>query len=75
MPGMRIRPTELLPEGTVCGKCGGSDFRQEFDILDVWFDSGSSHLATLGRGRICPGLPICTSKAAISIAAGSRVRC
>jgi isoleucyl-tRNA synthetase len=41
-------PDELLPEGTACGKCGGKGFRQEFDILDVWFDSGSSHLATLG---------------------------
>jgi isoleucyl-tRNA synthetase len=41
-------PNELLPEGTVCGQCGGKEFRQEFDILDVWFDSGSSHLATLG---------------------------
>ncbi|MBN2321561.1 MAG: isoleucine--tRNA ligase, partial [Acidobacteria bacterium] len=43
------KPAELLPEGTVCGKCGKNDFRQEFDILDVWFDSGSSHLATLGK--------------------------
>jgi isoleucyl-tRNA synthetase len=47
-------PNELLPEGTVCGQCGGKDFRQEFDILDVWFDSGSSHLATLGTR---PDLP------------------
>ena len=47
-------PNELLPEGTVCGHCGGKDFRQEFDILDVWFDSGSSHLATLGTR---PDLP------------------
>ena len=30
-----------------CGKCGGGAFRKESDILDVWFDSGSSHLATL----------------------------
>jgi isoleucyl-tRNA synthetase len=47
-------PDELLPEGTVCSQCGGKDFRQEFDILDVWFDSGSSHLATLGTR---PDLP------------------
>jgi isoleucyl-tRNA synthetase len=47
-------PLELLPEGTVCGKCGGKDFRQEFDILDVWFDSGSSHLATLGTRKDLP---------------------
>jgi isoleucyl-tRNA synthetase len=41
-------PDELLPAGTACPRCGGRDFRREFDILDVWFDSGSSHLATLG---------------------------
>ncbi len=47
-------PLELLPEGTSCGKCGGRKFRQEFDILDVWFDSGSSHLATLGMRKDLP---------------------
>jgi len=47
-------PRELLPPGTVCGKCGGVEFRQEFDILDVWFESGSSHLAALGKR---PDLP------------------
>ena len=38
---------ELLPEGTVCAKCGAAEFSKESDILDVWFDSGSSHLAVL----------------------------
>lgn len=33
---------ELLPEGFKCPTCGGSDFTKETDILDVWFDSGSS---------------------------------
>ncbi len=47
-------PGELLPEGTRCRKCGATDFRQEFNILDVWFDSGSTHLATLGHR---PDLP------------------
>ena len=47
-------PQELLPAGTVCGKCGGKEFRQEFDILDVWFDSGSSHLAALGNRKDLP---------------------
>jgi isoleucyl-tRNA synthetase len=45
---------ELLPAGTRCRKCGGASFRKESDILDVWFDSGSSHLAVLGHE---PGLP------------------
>lgn len=39
--------SELLPAGTTCGKCGGTDFRKETDIMDVWFDSGSSHVAVL----------------------------
>ena len=33
---------ELLAAGTSCAKCGGHGFRKEMDILDVWFDSGSS---------------------------------
>jgi isoleucyl-tRNA synthetase len=39
--------SELLPEGFVCPKCNGADFRKETDILDVWFDSGSSCVAVL----------------------------
>jgi isoleucyl-tRNA synthetase len=38
---------ELMGENCVCNKCGGTNFRRENDILDVWFDSGSSHLAVL----------------------------
>ena len=34
-------------KATPVGKCGGKEFRKETDILDVWFDSGSSHLAVL----------------------------
>jgi isoleucyl-tRNA synthetase len=39
-------PEELLPPGTKC-ECGISKWRKENDILDVWFDSGSSNLAVL----------------------------
>jgi len=43
-----IRPeSELVPEGTVCPKCGDNHFRKETDIMDVWFDSGSSHYGVL----------------------------
>ena len=35
----------LLPAGAKCAHCGGTDFRKETDILDVWFDSGTSWLA------------------------------
>ncbi|MDR1204134.1 MAG: isoleucine--tRNA ligase [Peptococcaceae bacterium] len=37
----------LLPEGFRCPHCGGGAFRRETDIMDVWFDSGSSHEAVL----------------------------
>ncbi len=33
---------ELLAAGSSCAHCGGTAFRKETDILDVWFDSGSS---------------------------------
>ncbi|MGE5454504.1 MAG: isoleucine--tRNA ligase [Methylocystaceae bacterium] len=38
---------DLLPEGFKCPHCGASEFKKETDIMDVWFDSGSSHLAVL----------------------------
>ena len=39
--------SEILPAGTKCKKCGCEKFRKETDIMDVWFDSGSSHAAVL----------------------------
>ncbi len=38
---------DLLPENFTCRGCGAADFRKETDILDVWFDSGSSCVAVL----------------------------
>jgi isoleucyl-tRNA synthetase len=35
----------LLPAGATCAHCGGTAFRKETDILDVWFDSGTSWFA------------------------------
>jgi isoleucyl-tRNA synthetase len=41
------RPVEeFLPEGFAC-ECGNTTFEKEMNILDVWFDSGSSHEAVL----------------------------
>jgi isoleucyl-tRNA synthetase len=45
-------PEELLPANTKCS-CGSTKWRKENDILDVWFDSGSSHLAVL-KGKDWP---------------------
>jgi len=35
----------VIPEGFRCPSCGGGKFRKKSDTLDVWFDSGSSHIA------------------------------
>jgi isoleucyl-tRNA synthetase len=40
---------ELAGPDAKCPKCGGTELRKETDILDVWFDSGSSHLAVLNQ--------------------------
>jgi len=40
---------KLLPEGTKCPKCGHTHFRKEKDIMDVWFDSGSSHMGVMTK--------------------------
>jgi isoleucyl-tRNA synthetase len=42
---------ELLGSGRVCARCGGREFRKETDILDVWFDSGSSWHAVAETDR------------------------
>ncbi len=49
-----VRPAEdFLPQGFTCPDCGGRAFRKETDILDVWFDSGSSHVSVLaGEGGL-----------------------
>ncbi len=40
-------PSKLLPEGFSCPTCGSKNFNKETDIMDVWFDSGTSHYAVL----------------------------
>jgi isoleucyl-tRNA synthetase len=46
--------SDTIAAGAKCAKCGGTRFGKETDILDVWFESGSSHAAVLGRE---PNLP------------------
>jgi isoleucyl-tRNA synthetase len=38
---------EILPQGFECPYCGDTSFTKEKDIMDVWFDSGTSHAAVL----------------------------
>jgi isoleucyl-tRNA synthetase len=39
---------ELLPPDTKCA-CGASKWKKEKDVLDVWFDSGSTNLSVLSE--------------------------
>ncbi len=41
-----VDAADILPAGTAC-KCGCTEFTKEKDIMDVWFDSGSSHAGVL----------------------------
>jgi isoleucyl-tRNA synthetase len=41
--------SEIIPPGTTCAHCGGTTFHKEMDIIDVWFESGSSQASVLPR--------------------------
>ncbi len=47
---------ELLPPDFNCPVCAAQEFTKETDIMDVWFDSGSSHLAVLKQPDTWPEL-------------------
>ncbi|MGA8574918.1 MAG: isoleucine--tRNA ligase [Candidatus Cybelea sp.] len=38
-----------LPPDFACPKCSGKRFEKEKNIVDIWFESGVTHLAVLGR--------------------------
>ena len=42
---------ELVPEGFACPHCGGKHFDKETDTLDGWFDSGSTHYASMKKDQ------------------------
>ena len=42
---------DLLPQGYVCKGCGATEWTKETDILDVWFDSGTTSIAVLENPR------------------------
>jgi isoleucyl-tRNA synthetase len=43
--------SQFLPANFKCPECGGAEFDKETNILDVWFDSGSSHEPVLNHGK------------------------
>ena len=42
---------DILPAGFKCPHCGGTHFTKETDTLDGWFDSGSTHYASMQRDQ------------------------
>ena len=40
---------QIIPAGEVCENCGGTEWTKDTDIMDVWFDSGSTWSAVLGE--------------------------
>ena len=40
---------DLMPDGAKCSECGCTEFTKETDIMDVWFDSGSTHESVLAE--------------------------
>ena len=42
---------DLMPEGAKCS-CGCTEFTKETDIMDVWFDSGSTHESVLAERNL-----------------------
>ena len=40
-------PQELFGSLSTCSKCGSNNIRKDSNIIDVWFDSGCSHLSVL----------------------------
>ncbi|MDE6833284.1 MAG: isoleucine--tRNA ligase [Ruminococcus sp.] len=41
---------EFIPESIKC-ECGCGEFTKEYDIMDVWFDSGVSHSAVMEQHK------------------------
>ncbi len=67
---------EILPEGFACPHCGQvRGFDQETDTLDGWFDSGSTHFASMKSARRASGPPPCIWRALTSTVVGSSPRC
>jgi len=48
----QLSAAELLPKNQRCARCGAQEFSKEGDILDVWFDSGTSYAAVFKKEQI-----------------------
>ncbi|MDY7001577.1 MAG: isoleucine--tRNA ligase, partial [Thermodesulfobacteriota bacterium] len=45
--------SEITPKDLACPKCGAKQWKKEDDILDVWFDSGTSFAAVVEQRKEC----------------------
>jgi isoleucyl-tRNA synthetase len=48
-----VELADILPRGLTCPECGSTSWKKEDDILDVWFDSGTSFAAVLEQRPEC----------------------
>ena len=44
-----MEAADILPKSYKCPHCGGTHFFKEEDTLDGWFDSGSTHFASMKK--------------------------
>ncbi len=42
-----LKKSSVVPNDLKCNECSSQNFIKETDILDVWFDSGTSHIPVL----------------------------
>ena len=61
---------DLLPEGFTHPGSPNGEFTKETDIMDVWFDSGSSHRGVLETRPNCISQPIYILKVVTNIVVG-----
>ena len=66
---------DLLPAGVKCQKCGCTDLKKKHDIMDVWFDSGSTHAAVLQQRPELNGRRTFIWRGRTSTAVGSNPLC
>ena len=65
---------QIIPAGEVCEKCGASEWTKDTDIMDVWFDSGSTHAAVLEeRPELRFRLWVASSDYTVDVRAGKNI--
>lgn len=59
----RVSVADIMPHNTRCTSCQGTEWAKEYDILDVWFESGISHYVVLqDKGQRYPADVYCEGR-------------